>query len=419
MSNILLPSIDNNISKSVSKVSNKIKKNNLTVGTKSFRTYLYENNLKNFLKQNSFKDTQTNKSVKPDKNKITNLKKFYNDNKKPNNKNDIKLFLKNKTYLDLENNKTINKNLNLLLINKSYNSLNIGNIFNSSKSNKNYNNFSINYSDEYNKTENNSKYITTDIFKDRNNINDSNNLYKNQDKKSSRELKVNQIVDSLINSPNKENKKQNICLRIKFPKEKSVDPFSYIRYNLQNAPYDQTFYKGIKEIITKIRKGPLRKEYKNNLIQKATDVNNLKVESKHFEAPLGEAKIYQKKFDDMMNQTKIYKSFYFNKNTYSQNKKKINYNPQRNILDKTYKIYFDKKFKIKENIIDDNNKNKKNNTKIDMKLEKNIDKYLSFDSRINNMLFISKNTEDDIIRKSKEHEEMLNKFNFLFKSYNK
>ena len=82
-----------------------------------------------------------------------------------------------------------------------------------------------------------------------------------------------------------------------------------------------------------------------------------------------------------------------------------------NILDKTYRIYFNKKFKIKQK------EKERSKVKIDNELEKNIDKYLSFDRRINNILYISKNTEESINQKKKEHKEMINKFNYMLNSF--
>ena len=415
MSNIILPSIDNSNLEIKNKDSNKIKINGLNHDSNRFRNYLKGNTNENISKQNFLNNTITNnKFGSLQRNKKSYLKESYL------NEGRIKSFWKNKTYLELENNKKINKKLNLILNNKSYSQLNTENI---SVNNKNYNNFSINYNDEYNSTEKNTHYITRDFFKDLYNNDKPTSLnkkaYKNKDKKSNKELKIKEIVDSLINSTNEKKKKEINNIKIKFPKEKSIDPFSYIKFNLQKNQYNKVLNKGLKTIMAKMSDDSLRKEYEDNLIQKVADVNNLKVCSNQFKAPLGEAKFYKNKYDDLINQTKRYKSFYFNNNSYSNKKgKKPNYNLQRNILEKSYKIYFEKNFKIKKDIIG-NNKIKKSNAKLDRNLEKNMDKYLSFDSRINNLLFISKKTEDNINRKSKEHEEMINKYNSIFDCFKK
>jgi predicted enzyme involved in methoxymalonyl-ACP biosynthesis len=46
-----------------------------------------------------------------------------------------------------------------------------------------------------------------------------------------------------------------------------------------------------------------------------------------------------------------------------------------------------------------------------------MEKYVSFDTRINVVLLASKNTEESVNQKFREHEEMLNKINYLFNSY--
>ena len=414
MSNIYLPSLSNKKTKK-NKFLNK-SKNILNNDRLGFRNNLLENNYANTFSHNPFKKSTYTKSVNNNKKIKINLKENI-----PNNsikaKNHLKHFWKNRTYLDLENNKNFNKKLNLLLINKSCNYIDFDN---NEFKNKNYNNFSIDYNEDSNFVDNNLKYLPSNIYKNKEPINlyysynKSNNNSKN--KKISRTIKVNKIVNSLINSSDEEFKNKIIIKEDKFPKEKSVDPFSYIKYNIQKNPYDKAIYKGINTIINQIGKDNLREEYENNLIQKANDANNLKIDSNNFKAPLGEAKIYKRKYEDMINQTKIYKSFYFNKNENPKNKiKRKFYNPHYNILEETYKIYFNKKFKFA--LENKNNKIERNKTKTDISFENKIDKYLSFDSRINNILFISKNTEDNINKKSREHEKMLNKFNFMFNSY--
>ena len=414
MSDILLPSINNKKNRKKNQFLNKSKKilNNERIG---FRDNLLGNNYANTLNQSSLKKSIYNKSV----NKNRNIKLHLNEtlaNNSIKDKNHFKPFWKNRTYLDLENNKNINKKLNLLLINKSCDNLDFDD---NSVKNKNYNNFSIDYNENLNFTDNNLKYLPSNIYSNNESINLYYSYNKNNNKKNkkiSRSIEVNKIVNSLINSSHEEYKNEKNIIIDKFPKEKSVDPFSYIKYNLQKNPYDKTIYKGINTIINQIGKGNLREEYENNLIQKASDVNNLKIDSNHFKAPLGEAKIYIKKYEDMIKQTKIYKSFYFNKNENTKNKFKGRfYNPHHNILDEAYKIYFNKKFKFTPE--NKNNKIERNKTKTEIEFEKKIDKYLSFDSRINNILFISENTEDNINKKSKEHEKMINKFNSMFNSY--
>lgn len=406
MSDIFLPSLEhkfNNNNKN--NIYNKLKINHLYDHPKSFRTYLLEKNYINTNKHNSLKKTTINKSVNYKRHLNNDQKIYINKNRF---KNDLKGFLKNRTDIEIINNKIAYKKSNSL-INKTFNKY----FINNKKSFDHYNNLSMNNKLDYTLNKNSKRYLNTDIY------NDDIDPYftyrkvnKNEIEKKKHPTEVNKIINSLINSTATENRnKYKIQKKIKkFPREKSIDPISQIKYNLQYNPHDRKLYKGINEAMKQLGKSPLKEEYENDLIKKASDIINLKVESDHIEAPLGEAKIYLKKFEDMINQTKRYKSFQFNKNKNPENKIKVKkYKPEMKILDKTYKIYFNKKFGIKKKL--------KNKGKIDTELEKNIDKYISFDRRINNILYISKNTEDNINKKSLEHKDMLNKFNFMLNSY--
>jgi hypothetical protein len=241
------------------------------------------------------------------------------------------------------------------------------------------------------------------------NTENAENTENNENKHS---FEINKRVNTLINTTDYESKKSMQKIIKKFPKEKSVDPMSHIKHNLKYNPLDRSLYKGINKAMKNLVKSGLKDEFEKNMIQKASDIINRKVDSDHIEAPLGEAKIYQKKIEDIRTQTKRYKSFHFYKNKTPQNNlRSKNYNPEMNILDKTYRIYFNKKFKIKQK------EKERSKVKIDNELEKNIDKYLSFDRRINNILYISKNTEESINQKKKEHKEMINKFNYMLNSF--
>jgi hypothetical protein len=242
--------------------------------------------------------------------------------------------------------------------------------------------------------------------------------YSTKKKKVANSLEVNNIVNSLISpEKNMSDKSKEANLETSFPKERSIDPISYIKYNLQNNPNDKNLYKGINKVMKQLGKSYMKEEYESNLIKKASDVNNLKIDNEHIQAPLGEAKKYKQKYEDLINQTKIFKSFYFNKNETPQRKEKIKYNPHRKILDKIYKVYFDNKIRPNDEKKKEEIKDNKNKTKIEKELEKNMEKYVSFDTRINVVLLASKNTEESVNQKFREHEEMLNKINYLFNSY--
>ena len=88
----------------------------------------------------------------------------------------------------------------------------------------------------------------------------------------------------------------------------------------------------------------------------------------------------------------------------------------KSILDRTYKFYLDNQFKDKKQEIDETNK-KWSKRNIKLNLKKNIDKFLSFDTRVNNILRLSKNTEKNVNEKSKVHEKMINEINKIIKTY--
>ena len=443
MSDFYLPSLDYITINGKNKESKNNIKNNSMSNYHSFRTYLLGKNKINNCKKKTWKKINLNKSV--NSNKTLTIKES-DDIDKTKLKNDFLQFLKNKTYTYHNknnykspykqykesniniNNKTYTNNLILIKNIKkffNYKTNNITNLDNVLKNNdNNINNISNN--------KNNKKYLKTfsniesyrtyrtlnnngnnNIIKkieNEENIKIQENIEKTENKYS---YEINKIVNTLINSTNYESKKSTQRSIKIYPKEKTVDPISHIKFNLKYNPLDKSLYKGIDDAMKKLVKSGLKDEFEQNLIEKASDILNRKIDSDHIEAPLGEAQIYQKKIDDMRTQTKRYKSFHFFKNKTPQNKIKTkNYNPEMNILNKTYKIYFNKKFKIKRK------EKEKNDVKVDTELEKNIDKYLSFDRRINNILFISKNTEESINQKKKEHKEMISKFNYMMNSIN-
>ena len=89
-------------------------------------------------------------------------------------------------------------------------------------------------------------------------------------------------------------------------------------------------------------------------------------------------------------------------------KKKIKkYTPYKNILEQSYRLYLNKEFGYK------NDENKK----IKFKFGKNIGKYISFDTRVNNILNLSKQSEINANEKSKIHQKMINNIDRTFNSY--
>ena len=270
------------------------------------------------------------------------------------------------------------------------------------------------------------------IIKNKNNFNDSyqnlklvhnNNLYdKININKQNREMKINKIINSLLNPPKKVDKANSKIfnslikkdIKNKYPKEKMIDPIHYIKYNFQKYPMDKSLYKGINNLIKEVGKNENNKRAELNMIKRARDISNRKIETDHLKVPNSENNLYKQKYEDMINQTKHYESFHFNRNNYLNNKLR-KYSPYQSILDRTYKIYLDKEFGEKRN---DFNLSYLNNDKRKINLESNnISEYIPFDTKVNNILKFSKQTEKNVNLKSKEHEKMINNINKIINSY--
>ena len=309
----------------------------------------------------------------------------------------LKDFIKNKTILNIKNTNLNKIKFPISLINKK------------SKSIRNRNaNISNYYSDYYiDESTNKCLYINT-----KENKNSYNLSIINKEKKEDHSLEVNKIMDSLIHKEpidkNKNIYRKIKKKKIKFPKEKSIDPINYIKYNLQKYPFNKTLYKGYNTIMKIQGKSNIKEDCENNMIKKASDIYSMKLDSEHLDAPWDEEKKYKKNYEDLIKaQTRTYKSFNFNRNEKTPHIKRVS--PHQKLLDKNYKIYFNKKF----NLTKENSEKKHNKTKMGVFFEKNIDKYISFDKRLNNILILSKNNADNACKKSKEHEKMLDKIDIL------
>lgn len=239
-------------------------------------------------------------------------------------------------------------------------------------------------------------------------------------KKIIHENKIKKIIDSLLNSSKKDNYNRFISEtkseeKIRFPKEKMIDPIRYIRCNMQKDQMDKSLYRQIESLMKDGGKKSISKEYEINLLKKANYINNNHIDINHLNIPDNENNLYKKKYEDMIKQTKYYESFHFNKKDYLHRKLK-KYLPYQNILDRTYKTYLykDREFGYKRQNFNDIIK-KKNKSKI--KLEKNINEYIPFDTRLNNIIKSSKETEKNATQKSKEHEKMIKKINKIICSY--
>ena len=392
--------------------SENIKKILLTKNLKTSKLSLSENNIKN---------------------------QFYQSSRQNNNK----FLRKIKPYKFIKSN--FLKNYSNILKNNARNEINNNNDGNSlsfifNKNNRTSSNQCQNFSEERRNNNNmcsndNSNLInlSTDIAHNKNSnyfqnefnllpIKSFNSYEKNVSKNNRvRDIKIDKIINSLITSSNDLYKSSNNCFNKEetntnnFPKEKMIDPMYYIKYNLQKFSLERPVSKGINNIIKEITKGSSNKEYEVNLLKRARDISNRKIDVDQLNVPNSENNIYKKKYEDMINQTKHYESFHFNKNSFLQNKIK-KYSPYKNILDKTYKFYLENNLEDDKKDNDEKNKNI-SKRKIKLNLKSNVDKYISFDARVNYILKLSKNTEKNINEKSKVHEKMINEISKIKKNY--
>lgn len=419
MSGVIFP-LDNQFINKRNDTPHKINKIIFTKNLKSSKLSLSENNIKNPYNGSSRQNyNKVIRKIKPYKfMKYQFLKNFSN-------------ILKNQVANDNINNNINNINSFFYKFNQNNRSL----FF--SKYSKNVINKEGNNDNNENNDNNNSHIINLSTDKTsnknlKNNINlvpiKSFNIYvKIKNKKNlSSDIRVNKIVNSLLNPKIEDDEhfknsesyfKKEENHKNYYPKEKMIDPIYYIKYNLNSPrnPKEKPLYKGINKIIKEITKGYNNKEYAINLLKRSREISNRKIEIKHLNVPNSENNIYKKKYEDMLNQTKHCKSFHFNKNDFYQNKLK-QYSPYKSILDRTYKFYLDNQFKDKKQEIDETNK-KWSKRNIKLNLKKNIDKFLSFDTRVNNILRLSKNTEKNVNEKSKVHEKMINEINKIIKTY--
>lgn len=377
--------------------SKKLRSTKLSLSENNIRNPLYQKSLQNY--NNSFKNCKPYNFFK----NYSNLIK--NDNK-------------NKDYFCKTNN---NRCENSFSFNSNINSKDT--FFSSQTNNYNEESNNNNYKNINSKIVSNDKTNNSNMKDNKDNlkilkIKPLNAYQKKIIKKLIQEKKVKKIIDSLLNSSKKDNYKRilsqaKIETKNRFPKEKMIDPFHYIRYNIQKDPMDKSLYRGIDSLMKDRGKNSKCKEYEINLLKKANEINNREIKIDHLNISGKENNIYKKNYEDMINQTKHYESFHFNKKDYLHNKLK-KYSPYQNILDRTYKIFLNKEFGYKRQDFDEIIK-KTNKRKIN--LEKNIHKYISFDTRVNNIIKSSKQIEKNANQKRKEHDKMIKKINKIICYY--
>ena len=408
MSDILSSYLENDSIYKRNKSSSKIKKIILTKNLKSAKVSLSQSNLKNLYQNNSRQNLdKIMRKVKP-----TQLYKYT--------------FIKD--YKKLSNDYNANSRENSFKNVNSFNSPYNINTFISTPT-KNFFSDDTNIDSTQNNNDSNVKNISTDFTNNKNikgyrtnrillPIKQFNSYEKINSNKNNRQMEINKILNSLTNNTNNNNMNKLLLYNKKekkkseFPMEKMIDPKHYIKYNLLKNPMDKSLYKGINSFMKENGDNEI-----TNLLKRAKAINARRAAIGRLDVPESGNNIYKKKYEDMISQTKNYESFHFNKNKLTYNKLR-KYNPYQNILDRTYKIYINNNFpnlrqKRDFNFIEAN----KNQTKLDTNFEKNIDKYISFDTRVNNILKLSKHTENNVNQKSKEHEIMINRINQLYDSY--
>ena len=228
--------------------------------------------------------------------------------------------------------------------------------------------------------------------------------------------KINNIINSLIETKKNENKLVSYTakkLLNKYPIEKSISPVNYIKYNLLKNPLDLSSYIGINKLMKEVGKIEDNKKPIINMIKKVKLINIHKIESEHLNFTENEDNRQYKNFLEMFKQTKKKGSFHFN-HSFSHNKKRFqNYELYQNITKRTYKNYIDKSFEENKSELPKINKSR---SRIKIYNEKNINEFIPFDTRINSLLKLSKKNEAKVKEMSKEHQKMIEQINKVHKS---
>ena len=203
-----------------------------------------------------------------------------------------------------------------------------------------------------------------------------------------RKEKISSIINSLTskNSPNKNldvtsPKKNHKKLLLKdYPINKSIDPVSYIKYNLLINPTKNTLKKSRISVKKTFNK---RTEYSKMLIKKGCEINNNEFLIKHMKiSSCDQNNIYKLKCVNAIKESKQQPSFHFN-----LNKNKRFNNKYMGNCDGFYKNY----------ILNERKNVKFNNN------------YLDFDDKMRNMIETYKGTMKDFGERSKEYEVLIKK----------
>jgi len=227
--------------------------------------------------------------------------------------------------------------------------------------------------------------------------------------------KINNIINSLIETHKNENKLvsyRDKNYTNKYPIENSISPVNYIKYNLQKSPLDLSSYNGIRKLMKEIGKMEDNKKPIINMVKKVRFINTHKIESDHLNFAENENNRQYKKYLEMLRQTKKNGSFHFN-HSFSQNKKRFQYYElYQNISNKAYKNNINKSFEENKTELPKINKSR---SRIDAYNEKNINKFIPFDTRIDSLLRLTKKNEAKVKELSKEHQKMMEQINNVYK----
>jgi hypothetical protein len=245
---------------------------------------------------------------------------------------------------------------------------------------------------------------------------DNLNILLKKHKKYDNFAEVDKIVNLLINSPKNylsENIKSNVSEekeKIKFPKEKMIDPIYYIKYNINFNSTNKNKPKGFKQYIKEIEKSAKSHKNKPRLLNETRDINYGKIQIEN-----SNTNIEKYNYKDLFEKSEKPKNFIFGikdancyKKIRNQNYIRINPRKQRLIMISKFKKLLNDNYNSRDNT---------NKKLIESYADKAINQYRSFDDRMEILLNKTKLIENNINETSKYHEKLINRINHVNKYY--
>lgn len=245
---------------------------------------------------------------------------------------------------------------------------------------------------------------------------DNLNILFKKHKKYDNFAEVDKIVNSLINSPKNylsENIKSNVSEekeKIKFPKEKMIDPIYYIKYNINFNSTNKNKPKGFKQYIKEIEKSAKSHKNKPRILNETRDINYGKIQIEN-----SNTNIEKYNYKDLFEKSEKPKNFIFGikdancyKKIRNQNYIRINPRKQRLIMISKFKKLLNDNYNSRDNT---------NKKLIESYADKAINQYRSFDDRMEILLNKTKLIENNINETSKYHEKLINRINHVNKYY--